>query len=64
MSLRRFVLRQQVLAVLFGSLLVNGCLAAVERGADMVLSAPAASNLLSLPYSSLLPLARFFTKHW
>lgn len=64
MSFRRFLLRPQALAVLFGSLLVNGCLAAVERGADMVLSAPAASNLLSLPYSNLLPLARFFTKYW
>jgi|GEM_PF-5408637 len=42
-------------------LLVNGCLAGVERGVDLLLAPDALQNTLRLPFSALFPLARILS---
>ena len=42
-----------------GLLLASGCLAQLEVNLDRVLAPHAVDNLLALPLSSALPLARF-----
>jgi len=46
--------------VLLGILASNGCLARLERNLDLVLAPEAVANVLALPLSPLLPLARLF----
>ena len=43
-----------------GLLFVNGCMAGLERGLDLILAPGAVGNALELPYSSLAGLARIF----
>jgi hypothetical protein len=44
------------------TLLVNGCMANLERNLDMILSPSASENLLLLPYSSVINIALFFER--
>ena len=49
-------------ATLLGSvMMVGGCFAAFERNLDLVFASEATQNLLRLPLSPLLPLARLFS---
>ncbi len=54
--------RRGLAAALTGCAFISGCLAALERGIDMVYSPEATSNLLGLPNSGLLQWAQFFAQ--
>lgn len=53
-----------LLAVALGATFVGGCPAALEQAVNAVLSPAASSNVLTLPYSGLLPLVRLLAQWW
>lgn len=54
--------RLTLLAAASGFLLVNGCLAALERNLDTILSPEAGGNLLTAPYGSVSALVQAFVR--
>ena len=61
MSARK-IQRYGMLIAAHGCVFVSGCMAALERGFDMVYAPEATSNLLALSNSAPLPLAQFFAR--
>lgn len=54
--------RARLVALAAGALLANGCLAALERNLDLILSPQSAISTLTSPYSGVSQFVQFFVR--
>lgn len=62
MKVRKYVRRGAQLVLASGLLPAGGCLARLEQNLDLLLSPEAFGNTLSLPFTTVAPLAQFLQR--